>query len=471
MASRRSQRQAALPVFEDEFQTTTEEPNLVMEARGGEEKGIVVNFVVASIIFSASPSCAIACLNLASARLGSVGAWQSGVLFLSYTSSSLLGATYVVKKLGSRNAMVAGMAIVCFYVGCFWVATNWVSIQTTAALVGATLGGIGSGFLWTAQGAYFTQAAAEFAKLTGRGNDEATSLFGGIFAACFLVEEAFLSVLSTVLVEFGMRWIHVFAIYAIVAVLSTLAMCSVRDYGASQTRQGDQYYASALYKMTAAWNLLTTDPKMKYLIGWNAAFGFALAFVNSFVSGQVLRVALHETESQYVGVFSALAAGVAAMMSLVYSRITQQWGKDPVMIVGVMGFVGVSAPFIVQPNLHAWTWKGLALIYISLGCGRACFESTLKATFADYFSYEKEGAFANIILQNGLASFVGFVLSAYLPCSTPGRYCVAFEDGVLHNVLIFEIIVVVTSFVAALGFWRASTLFARTGVPVASVGD
>ena len=40
---------------------------------------------------------------------------------------------------------------------------------------------------------------------------------------------------------------------------------------------------------------------------------------------------------------------------------------------------------------------------------RATFEGTLKATFADYFSYEKEGAFANIILQNGLSGAVGYV--------------------------------------------------------------
>ena len=40
---------------------------------------------------------------------------------------------------------------------------------------------------------------------------------------------------------------------------------------------------------------------------------------------------------------------------------------------------------------------------------RATFEGTLKATFADYFSYEKEGAFANIILQNGLSGAIGYV--------------------------------------------------------------
>jgi hypothetical protein len=49
------------------------------------------------------------------------------------------------------------------------------------------------------------------------------------------------------------------------------------------------------------------------------------------------------------------------------------------------------------------------------GIGRATFEGTLKATFADFFSYEKEGAFANIILQNGLAGAVGYICKIRTP--------------------------------------------------------
>jgi hypothetical protein len=50
-----------------------------------------------------------------------------------------------------------------------------------------------------------------------------------------------------------------------------------------------------------------------------------------------------------------------------------------------------------------------ALPFSLFSMGRSTFEGTLKATFADYFSYEKEGAFANIILQNGLSGAIGYV--------------------------------------------------------------
>jgi len=41
---------------------------------------IVWNFALLSILFSANHGCVVACLGLATARLGSTGAWQSGIL-------------------------------------------------------------------------------------------------------------------------------------------------------------------------------------------------------------------------------------------------------------------------------------------------------------------------------------------------------------------------------------------------------
>jgi len=107
------------------------------------------NFILMSVLFSANHGCVVSCLGLASARLGSVGAWQSGILSLTYSASGILGATYIVKRYGPRNAMSLGMLCYCVYVGCFFVATRIgekVGTQTVAYL-GAAIGGIGAGFL------------------------------------------------------------------------------------------------------------------------------------------------------------------------------------------------------------------------------------------------------------------------------------------------------------------------------------
>eukprot|EP00529_Nitzschia_sp_RCC80_P001905 CAMPEP_0113506000 /NCGR_PEP_ID=MMETSP0014_2-20120614/35650_1 /TAXON_ID=2857 /ORGANISM="Nitzschia sp." /LENGTH=238 /DNA_ID=CAMNT_0000401417 /DNA_START=160 /DNA_END=873 /DNA_ORIENTATION=+ /assembly_acc=CAM_ASM_000159 len=83
----------------------------------------MINFISMAILFSANHGCVVSCLGLASARLGSVGAWQSGILYFTYTASALLGATYIVKRSGARNALLLGMVLYCAYVACFWIAT------------------------------------------------------------------------------------------------------------------------------------------------------------------------------------------------------------------------------------------------------------------------------------------------------------------------------------------------------------
>ena len=67
--------------------------------------------------------------------------------------SSFLGATFVTKKFGARNAIIVGMGLYCFQVGCFFLATvlEEKNLVTVVILLGAVVGGLGGGFAWTAQ--------------------------------------------------------------------------------------------------------------------------------------------------------------------------------------------------------------------------------------------------------------------------------------------------------------------------------
>jgi hypothetical protein len=123
----------------------------------------------------------------------------------------------------------------------------------------------------------------------------------------------------------------------------------------------------------------------------------------------------------------------------------------------------VALPFLLQPNLTAWTFPSLILVYSFEGVGRATFEGTLKATFADYFAYEKEGAYANIILQNGLSSSVAYYLSFQMTCQSKSSYCIEYQDGSLHNLLGYGSLVVFISLAAIVGYWRSSYLYQREG--------
>jgi MFS family permease len=383
----------------------------------------LLNFVWMSILFSANHGCVVSCLGLASARLGSTGAWQSGILYMTYTASALLGATYIVKQLGARNSLFLGMLLYCFYVACFWVATLFsddnIIGERVAAYTGAAIGGIGAGFLWTAQGAYFGKAAEDHAQKLRQPVETSTSSLAGIFAFFYLAEEVVLRLLSSFLLEFRIAsWGSIFAIYTAITIFSTAAISCIHNYPKSGIEQNDidtsvndttPSASSILYKVSAALQLLIHDRKMKYMIGLNAVFGFTAAFLNSYVNGQVVPVALNDPDSKYIGILSSWISAVAAGMSLVFGRLGSKTGKGPILILGAMCFFGVVFPFVVQPNASQYSWPVLVAIYSLHGTGRATFEGTLKATFADFFPQEREGAFANIILQNGLAGALGYI--------------------------------------------------------------
>lgn len=46
-----------------------------------------------------------------------------------------------------------------------------------------------------------------------------------------------------------------------------------------------------------------------------------------------------------------------------------------------------------------------------------------------------------------------------LLCKTPSRYCIEYSNGTLHDVLTFELVVVISAAFAILGYWRAHNLF------------
>lgn len=434
------------------------------------------NFLTMAVLFSANHGCVVSCMGVATARLGAVGAWQSGILFIAYSASSVLGATYAVKTLGARDALTLGMWCYGFYVGFFWLAArveDAAAVRATAYL-GAVVGGSGGGLLWTAQGTYFGLAAAARAARRGRPVAEANAELAGYFAGFYLAEEVLMRLLSSVLLELRLAsWETVFGIYTAIVFLSALAMPCVHDYRSSEGEHQDGN-ASAFRKATVAIKLLVNDPKMKYMIGLNATFGFVSAFLNSYVNGQVLPIALNDPDSIYVGVLTSTVPLVAAVMSLVFGKVGGGAERDSsgvILIAGALCFAGVVLPFVVQPDAARYGWASLIAVFALQGTGRATFEGTLRSTFAGYFAYEREGAFSNIVLQNGIAGGIGYILTFALTCDTPSKYCIEYSDGTLHDVLTFGLISLASALVAIGGYLRASQLYRRESSRPNAVGE
>jgi MFS family permease len=183
------------------------------------------------------------------------------------------------------------------------------------------------------------------------------------------------------------------------------------------------------------------------------------------VNGQVIRVALHDYSSRYVGIFTAISSMVAAILSwavgaldwLSHSLVVQDQdvsmrgkfarcikffgpNKERILTAGAVSYLFIALLFLFFPSFDSWNFSSLLLIYILLGVGRSTYEGTLRAVFADFFPQEREGAFANIILSTGIASVVGFWLAGISPYA-------------------LEIVTIVSSILAIVGFWKANELY------------
>ena len=335
------------------------------------------------------------------------------------------------------------------------------STNTLLVLLGAALGGVGAGIAWTAQGAYFTETVERLSihrQTTttvpeGDNGDETvvatptttTSVsasisqeLAAVFAGTILISETVLDVLATVLVQW-IPWSTVFAVYSAIAVGSTVALqrC-VMEYtttarahvvptatvnNENDNRIHNETAASSTSAVrlrrdaTTALRLLITDSKLKYFLPFLATFALAGAFLNSFVSGEVVPAVTGS--DGWVGLLVAVHGVVAAGCALGLGR--RHHHKEWILVLGCAGFAAVALPFVLWPdynNNDTWSWPLLVWIYVAEGVGRATFEGTLKAIFADYFAYSKEAAFANIILQYGLASSAVYFWSTRFTCSS-----------------------------------------------------
>lgn len=421
---------------------------------------IYYNFIFLSVLFSANHGAVTSCLSLATARLGTLGSYQSSVLYMSYTFSALFGATFVVKTMGAKDSIRAGMWIYCIYVACFLVATIFEDYKEPAALLGAFIGGIGGGFLWTAQGSYFARASEEYALAKSLEMDEATSILGGLFAGIYLGGEVVMRLFSTVMIHWGWSWSWVFGGYTLVAIGAAILMGFAIDFPLGEEEERKARSQSVFYKSTVTFRLLLKDPKMKYMIPLSGTFALSSVYIATFVNAEVIRVSLQDANSAYVGILTSVTALVGGIMSVVFGFSSKSIGNATILVMGCAAFFAISCLFVIYPDPNGWKLTTLVLVYCLQGLGRATFEGTLKAEFAEKFN-DKEAAFGNIIFQNGLVTTIGFFIAANNGCDNVGDYCIEYHDERLHNVLVLEVIIMCFAVLAVAGYMRAKNLYER----------
>jgi len=408
---------------------------------------VLTNFVLMCLCFSLNHGCVTACVALASSDLGpDLGAYSSGTLYLVYTLTALFGSSAIVQLTGIKHGLSSSLFVYCAYIASFIAAKQTTGeIKWILTVTGSVLGGFAAGFLWTAQGPFVTAATKLYALHTpltseeqGETSDErmkkATSFLSSIFAVFYLVCEAAMKVLSTVIPDqFSGGETTLYVVFTIVSVgcaigMEVLVADLSTEYNSIKISESSHATAAAeesllqqvTGKVVVAIKLLVSDPKMILMYPVQMGFGFASTFVGYYANGILIVSCVNSGGTNYVGYFAALIAVTAGLLSPVLSFVTRKLGgnKVPVMTLGLLAFL-LEMVVYASYNLHAddlvrgekiCAVAPLVGLYMLHGLGRGVWESTNKAVIIDFFPNDPKAAFANVIVSSGSASTIGFFL-------------------------------------------------------------
>lgn len=389
------------------------EPGPPPHKAAGTRARILRNFMVMALCFSLNHGTVTALIALAGSELGpSLGSSSLAVLYVVYTFTAAFLSHAVVAALGAKRAIFAGLATYCGYVVSYLIAYFVPAVTRPAIFIGAVCGGAAAGFLWPAQGAYYAKSAEAYAAAdeTFMSREQANSLFGSYFSTCYLACEVVMKLTSSLLplaVGKDAATKTLYVVYTAVAFGSAAAVLGVDEVAA------DARPLSLGKTAASAFSLLIKDPKCACMIPMNFAFGFCAAYLNGYFFSSVVGPSVGKDK---IGYMSSLVVGSAALVALPFGRVGKVLGQAPIVAFGGLCFGAFGVANLASTPAALGHWAALLPLAIVFGCGRSIWETNFKATFADYFPKDVEAAFANVQLQSGVASTIGFFV---IPRITP----------------------------------------------------
>lgn len=375
------------------------------------------NFILMSTSFGFAHSAITVCIAYATSILDTtLGDASDGTVYLTYTFSALLFATTIVESLGPKNSLVVGILLYVGYLICYMLANvsvieDSLSGEWTVIMIGALLGGFASGFLWPAQGLYFTASAARYAKAAGIEVVEANDMFAGLFACIYVGSQCLLQLFSALVLEFT-DWtdVDLFGVFAIITVIAAIAVGFIKDLKLPESANKGkalQERASEVMKISLF------NPRIVVLMPINIAFGFSSAFMSSYMDERTVSDHLNSYAVGYAGI---IQTGTVAILSVPLSFVAKYYGKASVMALGAAAYMILSSMYFGYNNGQLGRWSVVPGLYVLYGIARCTWENTVKALYADLFQGpDAPAAFANIYFISGLAgSIYYFIISSLI---------------------------------------------------------
>ena len=353
----------------------TEKEVLLQKVNGSEEseqgpKPVKRTFILMTLCFALNHATVTAIIPLATSQFGdNLGNTSTGILYLFYTLTALFASTAIVGKLGHKWSLFLGCATYSLYVlGMFLGVLAHDKLQWVCVLTAGGFGGIAAGFLWTAQGGYFSNAAKQHARFEGIEETKATSEFSGLFAMVYLAFELVMKILSSLLYFFvcSEHWtgnfltgecgnnftkdtdfiknikfkgvVISYLVFTAVAVASSIGMLFIPNLTPPPTAKTAEkrHWTS---KAIAAVKLMHDQPKIMMIGVMNILFGFTAQYLNSYVTGTIIKDSPHLGKDK-IGYFVSIIPLVASSMSVPLAKLnTCANSKTPAMMIGIIAFL------------------------------------------------------------------------------------------------------------------------------------
>lgn len=397
-----------------------------------EAESLRANYLWFALMFAVNHGVVTTPLVIATSVLEKgVGYTGNALINIATLCSAFLLAAPTVAAAGLKRALMIGMLLYCAYTALFAVAALAPAgspLQRIAFCGGSTLGGIAAGILWTSQGSYFGRHVDLLLEVQPEeGRPAISAKLAGTFAVPYLACEVCAKLLWSLLAWLELPGPLVGVIFTIIGFVALCGMVRVRDLDLAQP---PAHWTAKVQEAVHAWR----DPSVFLLGGMNVTFGFTAAFMNGYVNANYTA---QQLGSFAVAMLAAFTALTAAVMARAFGPLAARVGKFPVVTLGAGCFLCIPLCAFVLGCCQDWGWW-LIVLYIFQGTGRAVFESTNKAVFADFFPGEASvGAFANVMLQSSLSFAISFFLGArlqgpalgaivvVLACLTPLGYATA----------------------------------------------
>lgn len=365
------------------------------------------NYSWLGILFAVNHGCVTTPVALATSVLDpDTGYAGNSMLYLMSVVSTLVFAVPAVAFMGLKGSLIASFLLYASYSGLFALALGMGHSHTRFVLfvTASILGGAAAGVLWTAQGTFFGRTAALIARLEGSPREVISRQLAGVFAFQVLFVEAAAKLGFSLLQRYDVSTWTIGALYTFFGVLSAGLLLWLKELPYDEPEGAP---VASLFSKTSATIRLWRDPKLWLLSPTNVTFAFSAAYMNGYFSAMLAKPELGE---KAIGACASITVIVGAVASPVLAAAGAYLDKGTILMVGALAF------FCIQMLAYlgccgGWGWW-LVAAYVLQGVGRAVYESTNKAVFADFFKgVALEPAFANCMLQNSLASALCFTLS------------------------------------------------------------